>query len=61
MFGSPILLVKKEETAWHLIMDYRHLNALTVKGKYPDELLDDCLVDEKDSSSLFPGNAPCAW
>jgi hypothetical protein len=21
----------------------------------------DCLVDEEDYSSLFPGNAPCAW
>jgi hypothetical protein len=41
MFGSPVLLVKKEETAWRLIVDYRHLNALTVKGKYPDELLDE--------------------
>jgi hypothetical protein len=44
-FGSPVLLMKKEENAWRLVVDYMQLNALTVKGKYPllviDELLDE--------------------
>jgi hypothetical protein len=42
-----VLLVKKEENAWRLVVDYRQLNALTVKGKYPllviDELLGELL------------------
>jgi hypothetical protein len=46
-FGSPALLVHKEDQSWRLIIDYRHLNSLTVKGKYLlpviviDELLDE--------------------
>jgi hypothetical protein len=43
-FGS-LILVKKGDKTWRLVVDYRHLNALTVKGKYPlpviDELLDE--------------------
>ena len=34
-FGSPVLLVKKADSTWRLVVDYRHLNALTIKGKYP--------------------------
>lgn len=44
-FGSPILLVKMSYQAWRLVVDYRHLNALTVKGKYPLPIIDE-LLDE---------------
>jgi hypothetical protein len=43
-FSSSMLLVRKSDQSWRLVVDYRHLNALIVKGKYPipviDELLD---------------------
>jgi hypothetical protein len=42
-FGSPVLLVKKEEAAWHLVVDYRQLNALTINGKYPLPVIDELL------------------
>jgi hypothetical protein len=41
---SPVLLAHKSDQSWRLVLDYRHLNALTVKGRYPipviNELLD---------------------
>jgi hypothetical protein len=44
-FSSRVLLVKKADHTWRHMVNYRHLNALTVKGKYLlpviDELLDE--------------------
>jgi len=44
-FASPVILVRKQDKSWRLVVDYRHLNVLIVKGKCPllviDELLDE--------------------
>jgi hypothetical protein len=44
-FASPVILVKKKDGSWRFCVEYRHLNAITVKNKYPlpivDELLDE--------------------
>jgi hypothetical protein len=44
-YASPVILVKKKDGGWRMCVDYRYLNALTVKNKYPmpvvDELLDE--------------------
>lgn len=43
-YGAPILFVKKKDGSRRMVIDYRGLNLLTVKNKYPlpriDELLD---------------------
>lgn len=54
-FGSLVILVKKgepEDKTWRLVVDYRHLNALTVKGKYPLPVIDE-LLDELAGAKWF--------
>jgi hypothetical protein len=51
-FASPVILVKKSDHTWCLVVDYRHLNALTVKGKYPLPVIDE-LLDELAGAKWF--------
>lgn len=51
-YASPIVLVKKKDGGWRLCVDYRGLNAQTVKDKYPIPLLED-LLDELSGEVYF--------
>jgi len=51
-WGAPVLLVKKKDGSSRLCVDYRQLNKLTIKNKYPLSKIDD-LLDQLRGTSVF--------
>ena len=51
-WGAPVLFVTKKDGTLRLCVDYRQLNKMTVKNKYPLPRIDD-LFDQLKSASVF--------
>nr|GEX98749.1 hypothetical protein [Tanacetum cinerariifolium] len=50
--GAPVLFVKKKDRSFRMCIDYRELNKLTVKNRYPLSRIDD-LFDQLQGSSMY--------
>ncbi|KAD7479605.1 hypothetical protein E3N88_02741 [Mikania micrantha] len=51
-WGAPVLFVKKKDGSFRMCIDYRELNKVTIKNKYPLPRIDD-LFDQLQGASWF--------
>ncbi|KAG8474911.1 hypothetical protein CXB51_031626 [Gossypium anomalum] len=51
-WGAPVLFVKKKDGTMRLCIDYRQLNKVTIKNKYPLPRIDN-LFDQLKGASVF--------
>ena len=51
-WGAPVLFVKKKDESMRLCIDYRELNRVTIKNRYPLPRIDD-LFDQFQGASVF--------
>nr|GEY61133.1 putative reverse transcriptase domain-containing protein [Tanacetum cinerariifolium] len=51
-WGAPVLFVKKKDGSFRMCINYRELNKLTVKNRYPLPRIDD-LFDQLQGSSVY--------
>ncbi|GJW37044.1 putative reverse transcriptase domain-containing protein [Tanacetum coccineum] len=51
-WGAPVLFIKKKDGSFQMCIDYRELNKLNVKNRYPLPRIDD-LFDQLQGSSVY--------
>ena len=51
-WGAPVIFVKKKDGSLRLCIDYRQLNKVTIKNRYPLPRIDD-LFDQLQGAQVF--------
>ena len=51
-WGAPVLLVEKKDGTLRMVVDYRSLNDVTIKNKYPMPMIND-LFDQLVGAKIF--------
>jgi hypothetical protein len=44
-YSAPVVIVLKKEGSWHMFPDYRELNNITIKDKFPIPTIDELLYE----------------
>jgi len=51
-FASPVLLIQKKDGSWRFCVDYRRLNDMTIKNRFPMPLIEE-IIEELAGSCYF--------
>ena len=51
-FASPVLLIQKKDGSWRFCVDYRRLNELTIKNRFPMPIMEE-ILEELAGSHYF--------
>ena len=53
-WGAPVLLVEKKDKPLRMVVDYRALNEVTIKNKYPVPMINDLFDQLQKELKYFP-------